>query len=188
MSETQVTNFVAALEAKRADFLASVGNISESKKPLSANPNPLNASTSDVLAQLKAFVTGLAHQDVADAIRGKLTDATNTAQSSDDFEQFKQALVGVRDDARTHIIPAAVNQAFDKAQQMGSNQDQQTQEAICQFFGNKVEPMFRAVSNKTNGFILAAADNVESFLTSALEKIHDFFRDLSTFIDNALSE
>ncbi len=181
MPEIQVSNFVAVLEAKRAAFLASVGNITESEKPL-------NASTSDVLAQLKAFVSGLAHQDVADAIQVELTAATQTAQSSNNLEQFKQALEGAREDARTKIIPGAINQAYDKARQMGSNQDQQTQEAILQFFENKATPMFDTVSNKINSFILAAANDVESFLTSAFGKIHNFFGDLSTFIDQSLSE
>lgn len=185
MPEIQATNFVAALEAQRAAFLASFGNITESKKPL--NANPLNASTSDVLAQLKAFVSGLAHQDVADAIQGQLTDATNTAQSSHNLEQFKQTLVHIRGNVQSHIIPGAIDQAYDKAQQIGSNQDQQTQEAIIQFFGHTVEPMFDTVGNTINSFILTAGDNVESFLTSALEQIHDLFGKISTYIDNILS-
>lgn len=180
MPEIQVSNFVAVMEAKRAAFLASVGNITKSGKPL-------NASTSDVVAELKAFVSGLAHQDVADAIQGKLEAATQTAQSSFNFEQFEQALGGIREDMVNQIVPGAINQAHDKAQQMGSNQDQQTQEAILEFYGHKWLPMFHTEWNKINSFILAAANDVRSFLPSGLRQINDFFRDLSTFIDQGLS-
>ena len=113
MSEILVGNFVAVLEAKRTAFMAFFGNITKSENPL--NAKPLNASTSDVVAQLKAYVSNLAHQDVADAIQGGLTDATQTALSSNNLEQFKQALVGARHDALTKSGDA-VNQAVEKAQ------------------------------------------------------------------------
>jgi hypothetical protein len=43
-----VSNFVAVLEAKRAAFLASVGNITKSEKVLNA------VEASDAVSQLKA--------------------------------------------------------------------------------------------------------------------------------------
>ena len=52
-----MSDFVAVLEAKRAAFQASVGTITKQEKPL-------NASSSDVLAQLKATASHLAHQAV----------------------------------------------------------------------------------------------------------------------------
>ena len=93
MPEIQASNFVAVLEAKRAAFMASVGNFTKSEKPL-------NASTSDGVAELKAYVSNLAHQ-AADDIQGELTDATQTAQTSHNLDQFTQALEGARQDTRT---------------------------------------------------------------------------------------
>jgi hypothetical protein len=184
MPEIQVSNFVAVLEAKRAAFLASVGNITKSEKPL--NAKPLNASTSDVLAQLKAYVSGLAHQNVADAIQGELTHATQTALSSNNLEQFKQALLSARHDALTKSSDA-VNQAVDKAQQLGEYLDDESQRAIIQFMDDKAQPMFRGVYATIIDFIQGAVDDVGSFLPDGLKKIHDLFGNLSTHIDQSLS-
>ena len=172
-----MSDFVAVLEAKRAAFQASVGTITKQEKPL-------NASSSDVLAQLKATASHLAHQ-AADAIQAEITKATQTAISSNDLEQFKQALEGARIDAVTKIQDA-LNQTYDQAQQLGANLDPESQNAIVQFM-REVEKILDTELNTICNFIIKAYRDVGSFLPQAFEKIKDFFGQLSTYIDYCLS-
>ena len=85
-------------------------------------------------------------------------------------------------------IGDAINQAYDKARQLGEYLDNESQTAIIQFMHDEAEPMLHGLYNKINSFILDASKYIGSFLPEGLKKIHDFFGDLSTFIDQSLSK
>jgi hypothetical protein len=163
----------AVLEQKLAAFQASLGAV---KKTLNADTD-----TDSALSQLKATMLNWTHNG-ADTIQTEITNATKTARSTYDFDQFRENLFHVRGDVKVYV-EEALDKTYDQAQQLVTNLDSAGQDALCTFMGEATQ-MARDVLDKMNSFIDDAGKNPEAFLSQADEKTTHFFSALSSFIDN----
>ena len=167
-----MSDFVAALDAQRTAFKASVGSVRKRKKSL-------NASTSDVVAQLRSTVLGLAHQ-VADAIQARLTQATLALQSSNDVDQFSVVVDQLFDEAR-NMVTNNLNASYDKAKQLAENEDHETQDAIIHLM-NQATALFQAMLLRISDFLINAIQTLSEWRRDS-DKIKAFFSNLSAFIN-----
>jgi len=168
-----MNDFVTALEAQRTAFKASVGSIKKQKKSL-------NASTSDVVAQLRSTVLGLAHE-VADAVQARLTQATLALQSSDDVDQFSVVVDHLFDEAR-NMVTNNLNASYDKAKQLAENEDHETQDAVIHLM-NQATALFQAVLLRISDFLIDVIRTLPAWRREASDKIKAFFFNLSAFIN-----
>jgi hypothetical protein len=167
-----MSDFAATLDAQRTAFKASVGSTTKRKKSL-------NASTSEVVAQLRSTVLSLTHQ-VADVIQARLTQATLALQTSNDVDQFSVVVDQLFDETRK-MVTNNLNASYDKAKQLAENGDHETQDAVIHLM-NQATALFHAMLLRISDFLINAIQTLPEWRRDS-DKIKAFFSNLSAFIN-----